>query len=81
MEINFADSSFYVNWDWSAGEAGFRRAYESDPGSEEVVAHYSFCLRAFGRFDEAIEVLESSQLKKARDEIERLKKLLEGEGG
>jgi len=58
VEVNFADSSFYVDWDWSAGEAGFRRAYESDPGSEAVVAHYSYCLRAFGRFDEAIGVLE-----------------------
>jgi TolB-like protein/Tfp pilus assembly protein PilF len=58
VEMAFADISFYVNWDWSAGEAGFRRAYESDPGSEEAVAHYSYCLRAFRRFDEAIEVLE-----------------------
>jgi len=58
VEVNFADFSFYADWNWSAGEAGFRRAYESDPGSEEVVAHYSFCLRALGRFDEAIEVLE-----------------------
>jgi serine/threonine-protein kinase len=58
VEVNFADSSFYANWDWSAGEAGFRRAYESDPGSEAVIAHYSFCLRALVRFDEAIEVLE-----------------------
>jgi len=58
VEINFADFSFYADWNWSAGEAGFRRAYESDPGSEEVVAHYSYCLRAFGRFDEVIEVLE-----------------------
>jgi len=58
VEVNFADSSFYLDWDWSAGEAGFRRAYESDPGSEEVVAHYSYCLRAFRRFDEAIAVLE-----------------------
>jgi len=58
VEVNFADFSFYVDWDWSAGEAGFRRAYESNPGSEEVVAHYSFCLRALRRFDEAIEVLE-----------------------
>jgi len=58
VEVNFADSSFYSDWDWSAGEAGFRRAYVSDPGSEAVVAHYSYCLRAFGRFDEAIGVLE-----------------------
>jgi serine/threonine-protein kinase len=58
VEVNFADSSFYGEWDFAAGAAGFRRAYESDPGSEEVVAHYSYSLRAFTRFDEAIEILE-----------------------
>jgi len=60
VEVNFADFSFYVDWDWSAGEAGFRRAYESDPGSEEVVSHYTYGLYALGRFDEAIGVLESA---------------------
>jgi TolB-like protein/Flp pilus assembly protein TadD len=58
VEINFADSSFYSDWDWPAGIAGFRRAYESDPGSEEVVAHYAYGLYALGRFDEAIGILE-----------------------
>ena len=58
VEMHFADLSFYIEWDWSAGEAGFRRAYETDPSSEEVVAHVSYYLRAFRRFDEAIEVLE-----------------------
>ena len=58
VEVNFADNNFYASWDWSAGEAGFRRAYESDPGSEAVVAHYSYCLRALVRFDEAIDVLQ-----------------------
>jgi len=58
VEVNFADNLFYAEWDLAAGAAGFRRAYESDPGSEEVVAHYSYCLRAFVRFDEAIDILE-----------------------
>jgi len=58
VEVNFADMSFYADWDWSAGEAGFRRAYESNPGSEGVVWHYALCLQALGRFDEAIEILE-----------------------
>jgi TolB-like protein/Flp pilus assembly protein TadD len=58
VEINFADSSFYAEWDWSAGEAGFRRAYESKPSSESVVWHFAGCLKALGRFDEAIGVLE-----------------------
>ena len=58
VEVNFADASFYVDWDWAAGEAGFRRAYESDPGSESVVWHFAGCLWALSRFDEAIGVLE-----------------------
>ena len=58
VEVNFADSSFYADWDWSAGEAGFRRAYESNPGAESVVWHFAVCLKALGRFDEAIGILE-----------------------
>jgi serine/threonine-protein kinase len=58
VEVNFADNSFYNEWELSAGVAGFHRAYQLDPGSEEVVAHYSYSLRAFRRFDEAIEVLK-----------------------
>lgn len=58
VEVNYADMSFYADWDWSAGEAGFRRAYESNPASEGVVWHYALCLQNLGRFDEAIDVLE-----------------------
>ncbi len=58
VEVNFADIWFYKDWDWSAGEAGFRRAFKSDPGSESAVWHYALCLHVLGRYEEAIGVLE-----------------------
>ncbi len=58
VEVNSADFRFYYAWDWSGGEAGFRRAFESDPGSESVVWHYALCLHVLGRYEEAIVVLE-----------------------
>jgi serine/threonine-protein kinase len=58
VEVNFADVRFYQVWDWSGGEAGFRRAFEMDPGSESVVYHYALCLHVLGRYEEAIGVLE-----------------------
>lgn len=60
VQVNFADFKFYADWDWSAGEVGFRRAFELRPDSESVIWHYALCLHALGRFIQAIEVLENA---------------------
>ncbi len=54
----FADQKYWVDWDWAAGEAAFRRAMELNPGSEDVVGHYGVALEVQGRFAEAIPVFE-----------------------
>ena len=56
--VNFADFTFYKDRDWLGGEAGFRRAFETNPGSESVVWHYALCLHVLGRFEEVIGLLE-----------------------
>ena len=58
VQVNFADFTFYKDWDWSGGEAGFRRATEINPGSESVIWHYALCLHIQRRFEEVTRVLE-----------------------
>ena len=60
VEVNFADFKFYGDWNWSDGETGFRRAFEKDPDSENVVWHYALCLHLLGRYEEASGVLEGA---------------------
>jgi tetratricopeptide (TPR) repeat protein len=50
----FADQKYWLDWDWAAGEAAFRRAMELNPASAEVVFHYGYALEVQGRFGEAI---------------------------
>ncbi len=52
----FADQKYWVNWDWSAGEAAFHRAMELNPASVDVVSHYGYALEVQGRIGEAIRV-------------------------
>jgi TolB-like protein/Tfp pilus assembly protein PilF len=56
--VVLADDIFYFDWQWSRGEAEFRRAVEMDPGSVDAVMHYAICLEVVGRYDEAIAVME-----------------------
>ena len=50
----FADQKYWVDWDWAAGEAAFRRAMDLNPASVEVVSHYGYALQVQGRFGEAL---------------------------
>jgi tetratricopeptide (TPR) repeat protein len=59
--VVFADMKFYSDWDWSGGEAEFRRAVEFDPGSADAQFHYALCLQALGRYDEAMRVMERAR--------------------
>jgi TolB-like protein/Tfp pilus assembly protein PilF len=56
--VVLADDIFYFDWQWSRGEAEFRRAVEMDPGSVDAVMHYAIYLEVVGRYDEAIAVME-----------------------
>jgi len=58
VHVLFAELNFYHYWDWAGAEAGFRRAFELDPGSHMAVWHYAICLTLLGRHAEAIEVAE-----------------------
>ena len=58
VQVLFAEDSYYDVWDWATAEAGFRRAYESAPGSQQAVWHYAIYLSEMGRFEEAIVVAE-----------------------
>jgi eukaryotic-like serine/threonine-protein kinase len=46
--------SFY-DWDWTAGEASFRRAIQLEPGNASAHMFYSYYLTIRGRFDAAIQ--------------------------
>ena len=58
--INAGDWKFFASWDWSAGEAEFRKAYEMDPHSENAEWHYALCLDALRRWDESIAVFKQA---------------------
>jgi TolB-like protein/tetratricopeptide (TPR) repeat protein len=47
--VNIGDLKFCWNWDWTGGEAEFRRAVELDPGSVDAQYHYAGCLWMLGR--------------------------------
>ena len=43
----------FMNYDWLAGAAEYRRAVELDPGSVDAAAHYVVCLHVLTRWHEA----------------------------
>lgn len=55
VRTDIGDVRFYWDWDWSAGEAEFRRALELDPGSSDAVQHYAGCLHVLARWEEALQ--------------------------
>jgi TolB-like protein/DNA-binding winged helix-turn-helix (wHTH) protein/Flp pilus assembly protein TadD len=55
VHTDIGDVRFYWDWDWTAGEAEFRRAVELDPGSVDAAHHYAGCLHVLGRWDEALQ--------------------------
>jgi TolB-like protein/Tfp pilus assembly protein PilF len=59
--VNVGDLEFYWNWDWSKGEAEFRRAVQLDPGSSDALLHYALCLSALGHDHEAIETMQRAR--------------------
>ena len=54
VHTDIGDVKFYWEWEWTSGEAEFRRAVELDPGSVDAAHHYAMCLHALGRWDEAL---------------------------
>ncbi len=54
----FADQKNWVDWDWSAAIAAFRRALELNPASVEVVGHYASALEIQGRFADALPIYQ-----------------------
>jgi TolB-like protein len=44
----------FYDWDWAAGERGFKRALELSPADVNARHWYAHYLLAFGRFDEAL---------------------------
>jgi TolB-like protein len=56
--INIGDLKFCWNWDWTGGEAEFRRAVELDPSSVDARQHYAFCLSMLGRKEAALPEVE-----------------------
>jgi len=49
-----ASVRIYGYWDWKAGENGFRRALQLNPGNALAQRQLAHCLQLQGRFDEAI---------------------------
>jgi len=54
VRTDIGDVRFYWDWDWTAGEAEFRRAVELDPGSADAAQHYASCLHVLRRWGEAL---------------------------
>jgi TolB-like protein/DNA-binding winged helix-turn-helix (wHTH) protein len=50
----WGDMKFFGNWDWTGGEAEYRRAVELDPGSIDAAMHYCLCLHLLRRWDAAM---------------------------
>ena len=53
--VNLGDLRFYGDWEWSAGEAEFRRAVDLDRGSVDAQEHYVLCLHVLRRYGAAAE--------------------------
>ena len=51
---SLAFAQLFGDWDWTASEAGFRRAIALDPGYATGHQWYAEYLTALGRFDEAL---------------------------
>jgi tetratricopeptide (TPR) repeat protein len=67
------DIKFYGDWDWTAGEAEFRRAVELNPNSADASGHYATCLHLLGRSDLALaEVRRALRLDPASLRLNRL---------
>jgi serine/threonine protein kinase/tetratricopeptide (TPR) repeat protein len=50
-----AERKYLLEWDWVGAERDFKRAVESNPGSDFVRISYAYFLSAVARFDDAIE--------------------------
>jgi serine/threonine protein kinase/tetratricopeptide (TPR) repeat protein len=48
----------FDEWDWQGALAGYQKAFELNPDSIDVCGCYANVLAAFGRFDEAIRIVE-----------------------
>lgn len=48
----------FDDWDWEGSVAAYERAFELNPDSVDVCGCYGNTLAAFGRFDEAIRIVE-----------------------
>ena len=53
-QVSLAFVVYSFDWDWTAGEAGFRRAIEIDPEYQQAHYWYSLFLGELGRFDEQL---------------------------
>jgi serine/threonine-protein kinase len=58
LQYALAGVKTWVDWDWPAAEAAFRRAIELNPNFPDVRAYYSHFLCAMKRPDEAMEQME-----------------------
>lgn len=65
----------YGNWDWKAGESGFRRALQLDRGNLLALRQLAHCLQLTGRFNEAIAV------RKRASELDPLSMVVRREAG
>jgi len=50
----------FDEWDWDGTLAAYERAYELNPDAIDVCGCYGNTLAAFGRFDEAIRIIEQA---------------------
>jgi TolB-like protein len=50
----------WIDWDWEAAEAGYRRAIEINPSYGDARADYSHLLLVLKRFDEAIAQVDTA---------------------
>lgn len=57
---SLAYARFMYGWDWAGAEAGFRAALERNPGYAVARHWFGEFLMAMGRFDEAIEQLDTA---------------------
>jgi TolB-like protein/DNA-binding winged helix-turn-helix (wHTH) protein/Tfp pilus assembly protein PilF len=57
-----ADVNVFFDWDWSAGEAEYRRALEINPNLPGAQLGYASYLATLGRFDEAISRVQLAYL-------------------
>ncbi len=60
--VLLADVNVFFDWDWSAGEAEYRRALEINPNLPGAQLGYASYLATLGHFDEAISRVQQAYL-------------------